>query len=255
MSQINTFSHDTGYNVSKRYSAVNTGIIVQQFEAQGFELHRQSHARVKDAAKAGFQRHLFAFRHPSMQLRGVGDSVPEILLKNSYDGSSSFKLMLGIYRLVCSNGLIVGTTYNAVSVRHVGANALERAVQGAFEVSQQIERAADNIQRMQAVQLSQMQQLQFAENAAGLIVPANAVQFRASDLLRARRGPDTGSDLWTVFNRVQENIVRGGLRYSTIDAQSRVRNQTKRAVRSIDTTIDVNRALWTIAEQYMGGAA
>ena len=244
------FSRDSGFNVSSRYVAINTANVVSQFEAAGFVLHRQSVARVKDQAKQGFQKHLLVFRHPAMELRGVTDSVPEIILKNSYDGSTSFQIFLGIYRMVCANGLMVGSTYETLRVRHVGANALQSAIDGAFQVSRQVETVAANIQLMQSVQLTQEQQLQFAGQAGELIRPDSAVRFDASLLLKARRGPDTGSDLWSVYNRVQENIIRGGLQYLSTDSNGRVKRNTKRGIKAIDANVAINRELWTIAEQF-----
>jgi len=252
--QSQIFAKTTGYNVSNAYKVINTAEIVTQFEREGFNLERVSKQRVKNAAKDGFQKHLLVFRHPSMQFKNVNDSIPEILLKNSYDGSSSFQLMLGIYRMVCSNGLIVGQTFNAIRVRHVGPDVLSKAIQGAFDVAEQVGRAAANIERMQAIQLNHVQRLQFAVQATELIKPENALQFDSSKLLTARRVPDTSNDLWSVFNRVQENIIRGGMRYTTVDANGRVKNASNRSIKAIDRNIEINQKLWTIAEMFAGGA-
>jgi hypothetical protein len=245
------FNHNTGFNVSSKYKAINTASLVSQFEAAGFQLNRQSVARVRDVNKQGYQKHLLVFRHPTIELKSVGDSVPEILLKNSYDGSSSFQLMLGIYRMVCSNGLIVGSTYKSVRVRHVGQSALDNAINGAFQVAQQASEVANDIQAMQSILLTNSQQHDFAVQATQLIMPETAVQFDTSSLLAPRRYADNNSDLWSVFNRVQENIIRGGSRYTTVDANNRIRNRTRRAVRAIDKNVTINRALWTIADSFL----
>lgn len=248
--QLQNFAKENGFNVSSRYAVINTANIVSQFEAAGFQHVRSSIAKVRSQERQGYQKHLLVFRHPDMNLRGVNDSVPEIILKNSYDGTTSFELLLGVYRLVCANGLVAGTTYSSVRVKHVGQNALTKAVEGAFEVSRQVETAASNIERMSSIQLSQSEANEFARQAWTLVAPETAVNYSLESLLRARRGPDTGMDLWTVFNRVQENLIRGGVQYKTVNQAGVVRNATRRQVKSIDANLYINRGLWTIAETF-----
>lgn len=68
--------------------------------------------------RKGYQKHRVRFFNP--KLPQVNGSHVEILLTNSYDAQSSFVLQLGVFRFVCSNGIVVGDTYNKESIRHVG---------------------------------------------------------------------------------------------------------------------------------------
>lgn len=75
-------------------------------------------------------------------------------------------------------------------------------------------------------------------------------------LLKARRDADEGSDLWTTFNRVQENAIRGGLddhRPARFDQERQrqvpARSLRTRPVKSIDGDVKLNKALWTLAEE------
>ena len=43
---------------------------------------------------------------------------PTINISNSYDGSSEASAMAGAFRLICSNGLIIGITFGRGSTRH-----------------------------------------------------------------------------------------------------------------------------------------
>ncbi|MGG6549144.1 UNVERIFIED_CONTAM: DUF945 domain-containing protein, partial [Prevotella sp. 15_C9] len=63
-------------------------------------------------------------------------------------------------------------------------------------------------------------------------------------LLRPRRFDDRESDLWSTFNRVQENLVKGGLDGRTANG----RRQRTRPVQGIDQNVRLNRALWLLAE-------
>ena len=43
---------------------------------------------------------------------------PEIMIRNSYDASCEVSIMAGAFRLVCSNGMVIGTVLDNVSNRH-----------------------------------------------------------------------------------------------------------------------------------------
>lgn len=248
------FAKDAGLNVSAKYVAINTANIIAAFQYAGFELHRAAKNRVNNKAKEGFQKHLLVFRHPDIKLKNVGDVVPEILLKNSYDGSSAFVLTLGVYRMACANGMVVGTTFESVRTIHVGKNALQKAIDGAFKIAGQVETLSAKIQSMQAVQMSSAMQIEFAQAAFKLFLPETAVTADVSSLLTVRRDADTATDLWTIFNRVQEAVLRGGARYQSVNASGVVRNNSGRAVRSIDRNIGLNKELWNIAETFVKAA-
>ena len=64
-------------------------------------------------------------------------------------------------------------------------------------------------------------------------------------LLTPHHMEDRAPDLWTTFNRVQVNLINGGLRGPT--ANGRV--ITTRAVTGIDQNIRLNRALWVLADE------
>ena len=68
------------------------------------------------------------------------------------------------------------------------------------------------------------------------------------DVLGVRRAADKGTDLWTVFNRVQENMLQGGIITSTTDSVGRIKLNRTRKVKSIDENIRVNKMLWSLSE-------
>lgn len=242
------FDKNSGFDVSAKYVAINTKTIVDRFTQAGFELQGSSIARVRNPERNGYQKHLLRFAHPDLKAKQLNDIVPQIVLRNSFDGSSSFQLWLGIFRLVCANGLIVGSAWQSVRVRHVGQSALDRAIEGAFEISKQVEALTGKVEAMKALQLTEVEQNIFASEAARLILPETAVNYSVESMLKPRRSDDTASDLWTVFNRVQETAMRGGLQYTSVNGLGNIRRNTGRNIRSIDRNIDVNQKLWTLAE-------
>ena len=62
-----------------------------------------------------------------------GTEVPEIILLNSHDGSSSYQMIPGMFRFVCTNGLVCGTSFGEIRVPHKG-DIVGRVIEGAYEV-------------------------------------------------------------------------------------------------------------------------
>jgi len=67
-----------------------------------------------------------------------------------------------------------------------------------------------------------------------------------ASVLMPRRNEDRQNDLWVTFQRVQENMIRGGL----IGRTEKGKRTTTRAINGIDGDVKLNRALWMIAEQF-----
>lgn len=248
---VGRFNKTTGLDVSSRYKVINTADILQAFADAGFELHRVRTAGVLKSEKDGFQRHVMIFRHKDLTLPLSQGAMLELRLTNSYDGSCAYRLALGIFRQVCSNGLVVGKNYESIRVVHVGQNAIQTAIQGAFRIAKQAQRIAASIEAMRARELTADERFAFARKAAELIAPSSVVQVDVETLLEARRMVDVANDLWTVFNRIQENVVRGGLKYTSVNEQGNVRHNTSRAIKSISRENNVNQELWDIAETFL----
>lgn len=91
----------------------------------------------------------------------------------------------------------------------------------------------------------------FARSAAQLRFEEES-PVQPEQLLIPRRNADTASDLNTVFNVVQENVVRGGIEYRgerRVGGVVRPIRSHTRPVRSVDGDVKLNRALWTLAEE------
>lgn len=240
-----------GFNVSPRYSVVTTRGLVDYLQNAGFEVSKMTTARVKNPAKQGFQKHVLRVRHPDFVKNCPSDIIPEIIIKNSYDGTSSLEVMLGVYRIACANGLIIGTTFASVRIRHVGDNLLSKIIPAVDEIIKQYPRVLEVIARMKAIDLDLNKSLAFAAQAAPIFMPPNSA-YNAQSLVRVRRFDDRSTDLWTVFNRIQESAMKGGIRYVTQVEQNGLGvPQRTRAIRSIDRTVQVNRELWSLAEEMM----
>jgi hypothetical protein len=201
---------------------------------------RQASRRVASALHA---RHLIRLRQrvETIQLR---DSIAEILLLNSHDGTGAYALRTGLFRVVCTNGLVVSAgDFPIWRVAHRG-DVVGQVVQGALEISQRFEALAASVERMERTQLEDEQRLEFAAEALALRFPeAPMAGIRPAQLLEPRRSEDVGNDLWRTFNTLQSNLLGGGL----VKRSWSGRLTRTRPIRAIGRDLELNSGLWDLA--------
>lgn len=257
------FATEAHHSRSDRFAPVPTIDIVRGLQREGFEVFSASQAKTRDASKRDFTKHMVRLRNPSFRQQSNGDTF-EIVLINGNDGSSAYRMMPGFFRMVCSNGLIVGESLGEIRVRHSG-NALHDVIEGAYTVLADAPKVVDRVESFRALSVSRDEAMAFATAAHQLRFPNAALDTEDADfapapvepirLLSARRQEDMAerSNLWGVFNVVQENVIRGGQKGWVERKDARGRTQTRRAstraVSGIDGNRDLNRALWTLAEE------
>ena len=175
--------------------------------------------------------------------------MPEIVLLNSHDGTSAYKLSLGLYRVICTNGLVVKSAgIDDISVRHSGRESLiQEVIEGSYRIIDEAPKALAQVEQWQHLQLSPPEQEVLAEAALEIRDSALAVQPRA--LLAPRRWEDGQADrprdLWRTMNVTQENLMRGGVAGHNDQGQRR----RLRGVKSVDAETRINRALWVLTER------
>jgi hypothetical protein len=185
-------------------------------------------------------------------MKRVGDIVPEIVLRNSHDGSSQYVIYAGLFRLICLNGMIVSDgTVECIRARHSGwRNTADRITDATFEIIDRMPNLGRRVNEWRNIHLDEKLQLEYAECALEILPTALTVDPRT--LLEARRDVDMNvdgeRDLWRTMNVIQENVTKGGL--AGTNANGAVRNT--RAIGSLDVDIKFNRALWQLTEEIAG---
>ena len=234
---------------SERYRFVPTIEVVDALRNEGFMPVKVTASRAKTEDGMEYVKHNVRFRREqdmNTKIAKVGGVLPEIALTNSHNGTSGFIVDPALLRLVCSNGLVVSDSQGALRYRHGGKDDLTgRILEGVFSIVEDFPRIADNIEAWSAIELSREQQYAFAKAALPLrFEEADGVAPAA--LLTAHRYGDTKPDLFTTFNVVQENLIRGGVRM----ARSKTgRRRYSREIKSVDRDLKLNRALWTLADE------
>lgn len=229
---------------SARYTYVPTIDVLSALRREGFEPFFACQAKARDESRREFTKHMLRLRHASQV---AGTEVPEVILVNSHDGTTSYQMLAGMFRFVCCNGMIVGNNIDEVRVQHKG-NVVGDVIEGAYTVLDEFGRVRESADQMKAITLSDGEQQAFAH--AALVAKygepeTGGFPITENQVLVARRHDDVGADLWRTFNRTQENLLRGGLRTRNANG----RRMHTRGVNGIGQNVQLNRALWTLAEE------
>ena len=168
----------------------------------------------------------------------------ELLLFNSHDRSKSFSISAGIYRFVCSNGLVIAdSVFESYKIKHLGArdNDVATAVANIAAIKPKL---MQKIKKLESIELSQLEKEIFAKSSIPLRFE-NHLKVDHTDLLIPHREEDTKDDLYTVLNVIQENLLRGNI--SGVNQESG-RRFTSKEITSISKDVDINQGLWDLAE-------
>lgn len=225
---------------SQRYSYIPTAAVLTELRKEGFQPFMVTQTCVRDEGRREHTKHMIRLRHAS-QINGA--EANEIILLNSHDGTSSYQMLAGMFRFVCSNGLVCGDTVADVRVPHKG-DVAGSVIEGAFEVLSGFERVKESRDAMRAITLDEGEAEVFARSALVLKYDNKPAPITESQILVPRRLDDSRSDLWSVFNRTQENLIKGGLSGRSANG----RRQQTRPVQSINSDVRLNRALWMLAD-------
>ena len=234
--------------LSKHYSFVPTINVINDFRSLGYEVVDAKQVKARKKSTNGYQKHMLTFEHPKYKVEGK-EEYPQILLTNSHDGGNAFTLSAGIFRLVCSNGLVIkAEDYGSARLVHKGYSfeAVQKLVK---EFEKTANEALTKVKAMKEVDLTKDLQIEFAKEAALLRFKSKSFNMDnigkvvdLDDILNAERKEDEGNKLWEVFNRVQESIINGKFHYL-----SNTKRRKARPIKNFKQNIEVNKKLSELA--------
>lgn len=230
--------------VSDKYGFVDTQGMMKAMETAGFGPTEVRQYAKRDVEARQYARHLIRFRKLGARPAKIGDCVPQVVLINSHDRTARFQLMGGLYRLACSNGLLVSTSnvVEPIAIRHT-TNVVQDLIDNVQGLIKGYTQIGEHVTAMQALVMTERTARSFAALALGLRSRRRAGAMEAHDLLTPRRAEDEALTLWNVYNRVQENLTKGGLLYATATGRKAV----SKPMNSIKTDLRVNAGLWELA--------
>ncbi|ADE16998.1 protein of unknown function DUF932 (plasmid) [Nitrosococcus halophilus Nc 4] len=231
--------------VSGQYQFISTLAMIEALDREGWMPVHAEENRVRSSDRKGFTKHLLRFRRFDGELPMVGDSFPEIVLVNSHDGSCAYQLHAGLFRLVCSNGMIVADfDMGQVKRRHTG-DVVREVIEGTYEIVEELPKIAKKVENFKSIELSPREQEIFAESALRFRWEEGKAPIISRSLLKPRRYEDQSNDMWATYQRAQENMLKGG-----VQGRSAIgRRITTRAVKSVGGNVKLNKALWFLTEQ------
>lgn len=248
LSRFAAIVNETGRNenkTSERYQFIPTKRVLDVLGDNGWYASKASQGRCNIQSRNGHQKHMVRLQNESYRGQGAG-AYPEVLLINSHEGTSAFRLMCGLFELVCSNGLIVQReAFGNYRVRHVGYtdDAVQRALDG---VTNDFPQVMESRESMRALPLERAEQLAFASAAIELAWDGEKYAVNPESLLRIQHREQREPSLWHTYNVVQENLLQGNIPVRNKET-GKVRHTAK--VKQIDKDVKLNSALWRLAEE------
>ena len=237
--------------VSARYTFVPTARIVDGLGEHGWVPVNVEEQRIRNETRRGFQKHLIRFRLGT-QMETLDEWNVELVLLNSHDKGCAYQLHAGIYRRICSNGLVLSElSFETIRFRHAGLLA-DEVVQASFRLLDFLPRVGELVNRFRSRELEPRESLDLAKHALLLRYDSpELAPVEPETLLKPRRPEDEGRDLWRTMNCVGENLERGGVSDWHRDRRGKLRSV--RPLRGIDSKVSLNKGLWGLAEQLANG--
>jgi len=238
------FTAQPHIEASDKYHFVSTIDVIEEIKVLNWYPVSVSEASVRDIDKDGYQQHLVRYRHFE-DLLNPSENAVELLLFNSHDRTKSFTISAGIYRFVCSNGLVIAdSVFESYKIKHLGdrENDVATAVESITAIKPKLMK---KVQILEAIELSVTEQESFAKSSIPLRFDKH-LEIDHKELLIPHRDEDTKDDLYTVLNVIQENLLRGNISGTNKDTGRRF---TSKEIKSISKDVEVNQGLWDIAER------
>lgn len=250
----------TNPKVTDKYVMANTATVIEDLNKLGWKPVAAKQCRGKKNSSGIRSFHMIAFQNPDVKISKLGkdgseviDAWPQIILTNSHDGFNSFKFMVGLFRLVCSNGLVVSDSNLAnMSIKHINYT-FETLREIVTKTIEQIPEIVCTMNLMKTIELSDEEKKEIASEVVKIRKNVDTEQKididekTIMDILEPVRSEDDSNDLWTVFNVCQEKMIKGG--FNSVGNRNKTRKQ--RGITSIKKNIDYNQRLWDFSMRYI----
>lgn len=238
---------------------VNTRDVLNVFEAKGWTVSSVNVLNPRKPEREGFQRHLIRLENPAFpSIPGLSEgnaSKPQLCLLNSHDGTTATRLWLGALRFACLNGIISGTSLRDFKAVH-SKNVLNRLADGIEYIANSMPALFAQVQALQSVTFDDSQIQAFVREMFDARLSGVGKVIHVNYSMPLLRDADRALDGFTVLNRVQETLIRGGIDYvyqrDSKDSQGNVINTqtvhaTTRRLASIQGQIKLNRIAYDSA--------
>jgi len=153
--------------------------------------------------------HTIKMEHPDFNIannKGGNEALANLTISNSSIGKTPLSLDLGMFREVCSNGMVARDTIQCQNINHTPKDyyKLDEILSS---LNIKTHHVVKDFQKLQQKDLTYKQMVNLAAEAAKKRFGVK-YNFNHNQLLNVVRDEDKGNSLWTVFNRIQENLTQ-----------------------------------------------
>jgi len=253
------FTTNGSKDTSDKYTHIPTDRVIRDLELLGWKVADVKEVSARKDSTIGYQKHLVVFRNDDVVITGEdGDTVyPQILLTNSHDGKNAFKFQAGLFRMICENGLVIADeSFEDYSIRHMGYDfeALQSLIK---EMVANLDVTVESMNKMKKIELDEKQQIELAKKLLEVRLEGtgNTYDKNQPEMINwSQRKEDNGVDLWSVFNRQQENIMEGNFKYFNEEKYGKYENvnmefigRNARPIKNFKQDMDVNKKMFAVA--------
>ena len=247
------YSTTKAERLTDRYVSLHTSDIIPVLADYGYEPVQAAQKRSRIAGAADHASHMVAFAKPASADEGTGIR-PEIILYNSHDGTGSVKLFAGCFRFICSNGIIAGNGFQSRVYHSKALTGFEDMLNTTVAALPSL---MERMERLRGITLTIDDAFLLAERSVatrwdffnGQTKGVYATDTTVGNVLKITRNEDKGRDAFTVFNRIQESVIRGNAFVKSLNATHPDGHMRKaRNVSSIKEHVRINAELWNIAD-------
>ena len=233
---------------SAKYQFTPTVEVIDHMADLGFELTGIKQSKSNVELRKNWGIHIARFQHPELYIKnheGGIEARPEVVMINSHDGTRPVQFEMGLFRLVCENGLVVKTQdFGGFRERHTKydfptlKSMMDEKIASLKPVVGKISSWAEKL-------MTDKERFQFAVEALALRIGEDrqAEQYEIYEILQPKRKADESKSLWHTFNTVQENLIKGGFQLNERQA---------RAITNPVEDFKINQDLWQLADVYAG---
>jgi|TARA_R110000782_G_scaffold90474_3_gene173540 hypothetical protein len=237
----------TNPDVSDKYLFVNSETIIDDLAKLNWFPVTSAQRKSKGKSTI-FSKHMISFQNPDIKItsKDGDDAYPRIIMTNSHDGMQSFQFSVGIFRMVCSNGLVVADEkFSSFKIKHKGYTfgELRNVV---VEAVKDLPNKVEVLNNMKSRILSTEEKRQLALDAMLIRAGVKTLNYdeeTIDEILEPKRSEDRGDDLWRTFNVIQEKITQGDFHAALTGAKVR----KVRKIKSFEKDMKVNKELFKLA--------
>jgi hypothetical protein len=240
-------------NLSDKYEFGSTLKVASQLVEYGWKIvnsYQRSLTKKTNLGNYDYARHWITFRkEETIKNLKVDDVFPQIYLQNSHDGTTALKFESGLFRLVCSNGLVTPSKQLVhLKLRH-SKEKISQLNEFLNLYLDTLDSTVEFINDMSMKYLNQDEKLELAKLSTDLRWGQHVPKIELEKVLQVRRQEDSKEDLWTVFNVVQENLTKGGImgQGSKITKSGEIKKIKTRKLIDENKYVSFNSDMWQLA--------